>query len=434
MEKFFKLKEHGTDVKTEVLAGLTTFMTMAYILIVNPEMLALTGMDLGGVFTATALSAMIATLIMALYAKYPFALAPGMGLNAFFTFSVVLGPMQKSWQFALTAVLIEGIIFVLLSAVKAREAIFNAIPKNLKSAVSVGIGLFIAFIGVTGTGLVVPGDGTIVELGSIRSPQVLVALIGIIVIGFLLAKNIKGALLIGIVLTTIIGIPFGVTVLPDTFTSIVSLPPSMKDVAFQFVGWNEIFSLEMVLVVFTFLFVDIFDTVGTLAGVATKADMLDEDGKLPRVGKALMADAVGTIAGACLGTSTTTTYVESASGVAEGGRTGLTALTTALMFGLALFFAPLFTIVPSAATAPALVMVGLFMMGSIKDIDFEDYTEAIPAFLTIIMMPFAYSIAEGIVFGMVSYVILKALSGKFKDISIIMWILSLVFVARFIFM
>lgn len=434
MEKFFKLKEHGTDVKTEVLAGLTTFMTMAYILIVNPDMLALTGMDFGGVFTATALSAMIATLVMALYAKYPFALAPGMGLNAFFTFSVVLGPMQKSWQFALTAVLIEGIIFVLLSAVKAREAIFNAIPKNLKSAVSVGIGLFIAFIGVTGTGLVVPGDGTIVELGSIRSPQVLVALIGIIVIGFLLAKNIKGALLIGIVLTTIIGIPFGVTVLPESFTSIVSLPPSMKDVAFQFVGWNEIFSLEMVLVVFTFLFVDIFDTVGTLAGVATKADMLDEDGKLPRVGKALMADAVGTIAGACLGTSTTTTYVESASGVAEGGRTGLTALTTALMFGLALFFAPLFTIVPSAATAPALVMVGLFMMGSIKDIDFEDYTEAIPAFLTIIMMPFAYSIAEGIVFGMVSYVILKALSGKFKDISIIMWILSLVFVARFIFM
>ncbi len=434
MEKFFKLKEHGTDVKTEVLAGLTTFMTMAYILIVNPEMLALTGMDLGGVFTATALSAMIATLIMALYAKYPFALAPGMGLNAFFTFSVVLGPMQKSWQFALTAVLIEGIIFVLLSAVKAREAIFNAIPKNLKSAVSVGIGLFIAFIGVTGTGLVVPGDGTIVELGSIRSPQVLVALIGIIVIGFLLAKNIKGALLIGIVLTTIIGIPFGVTVLPDTFTSIVSLPPSMKDVAFQFVGWNEIFSLEMVLVVFTFLFVDIFDTVGTLAGVATKADMLDEDGKLPRVGKALMADAVGTIAGACLGTSTTTTYVESASGVAEGGRTGLTALTTALMFGLALFFAPLFTIVPSAATAPALVMVGLFMMGSIKDIDFEDYTEAIPAFLTIIMMPFAYSIAEGIAFGMVSYVVLKALSGKYKDVSLIMWILAGVFILRAAFL
>ena len=433
MEKFFKLKEHNTDVKTEVLAGITTFMTMAYILIVNPNMLSQTGMDFGGVFTATALSAAIATLIMALTAKYPFALAPGMGLNAFFTCTVVLGPMEKSWQFSLTAVLIEGIIFILLSFIKAREAIFDSIPINLKNAVSVGIGLFIAFIGLSGAGVVIPGDGTIVSIGKLTSAEPILAIIGIIITGFLLAKNVKGALLIGIVVTTIIGIPMKVTVLPENFTSFISLPPSMKDVAFKFVGFDEIFSLEMLVVVFTFLFVDIFDTVGTLAGVAIKADMLDENGKLPRVGAALTSDAVGTIAGACLGTSTVTTYVESASGVAEGGRTGLTSLTTAGMFLLALFFAPLFTLVPSAATAPALVLVGLFMMSPIKKINFEDYTEGIPAFLTIVMMPFAYSIAEGIVFGMVSYVILKAISGKFKDISLVMWILSALFILKYIF-
>ncbi|WP_313342106.1 NCS2 family permease [Sedimentibacter sp.] len=434
MEKFFKLKEHNTDVKTEILAGITTFMTMAYILVVNPGMLNLAGMDLGGVFTATALSAMIGTLVMAIYAKYPFALAPGMGLNAFFTFSVVLGPMGKTWQFALTAVLIEGIIFVLLSAVKAREAIFESIPLNLKNAVSVGIGLFIAFIGLSGSGIVKTGDGTIVALGELTSGAPLLAIIGIIITGFLLARNVKGALLIGIVLTTIIGIPMGVTVLPENFSTIISLPPSMKDVAFKFVGFNEILSFEMLITVFTFLFVDIFDTVGTLAGVATKADMLDENGKLPRVGKALMADSIGTIAGACFGTSTVTTYVESASGVAEGGRTGLTSLTTAIMFGIALFFAPLFTLVPTAATAPALVIVGLFMMSPITKINFNDYTEAIPAFLTIVIMPFAYSIAEGIVFGMISYVILKAISGRYKEISPVMLVLSLLFVLRFIFM
>ncbi|WP_313164468.1 NCS2 family permease [Sedimentibacter sp.] len=434
MEKFFKLKEHNTDVKTEVLAGITTFMTMAYILVVNPGMLNSTGMDLGGVFTATALSSMIATLVMAIYAKYPFALAPGMGLNAFFAFSVVLGPMGKTWQFALTAVLIEGIIFVLLSVIKAREAIFESIPLNLKNAVSVGIGLFIAFIGLSGAGIVKTGDGTIVALGELTSGAPLLAVIGIIITGFLLARNIKGALLLGIVLTTIIGIPMGVTVLPENFSTIVSLPPSVKDVAFKFVGFNEIFSFEMLITVFTFLFVDIFDTVGTLAGVATKADMLDENGKLPRVGAALMADSIGTIAGACLGTSTVTTYVESASGVAEGGRTGLTSLTTAIMFGIALFFAPLFTLVPTAATAPALVIVGLFMMSPITKINFNDYTEAIPAFLTIVIMPFAYSIAEGIVFGMISYVILKAMSGRYKEISPVMLVLSFLFVLRFIFM
>jgi len=433
LKQFFKLEENNTNVKTEVLAGITTFMTMAYILIVNPIILSETGMDFGGIFTATALASLIATLMMALYANYPFALAPGMGLNAFFAFTVVLGPMGKSWEFALTAVLIEGIIFILLSFIKAREAIFESIPLNLKNAVSVGIGLFISFIGLSGAGIVKAGNGTLVALGELTSGAPLLAIIGIIITGLLLIKNVKGALLIGIVITTIIGIPMGVTILPENFSTIVSMPPSLKDVAFKFVGFDQIFSFEMLVVVFTFLFVDIFDTVGTLAGVATKANMLDEEGKLPRVGAALMSDAVGTVVGACLGTSTVTTYVESASGVAEGGRTGMTSLVTAAMFGVALFFAPLFTLVPSAATAPALVIVGLFMMSPITKINFNDYTEAIPAFLTIVMMPFAYSIAEGIVFGMVSYVILKAISGKFKDISLVMWILSVLFVLRFIF-
>lgn len=437
MEKitsFFKLKEHNTNVKTEVLAGITTFMTMAYILIVNPLMLSETGMDFGGVFTATALSAMIASILMAVLANYPFGLAPGMGLNAFFTYTVVLGPMGKSWQFALTAVLIEGILFMIMSLFNVREAIFEAIPKNLKTAVSVGIGLFIAFLGLVNTGVIIPGGGTIVALGSVTSGPALLALIGIVITGVLVAKDVKGGLLIGIILTTIIGIPLGVTVLPESFNSIVSLPPSVKDVAFQFVGFDEIFSKEMLYVVFTFLFVDIFDTVGTLAGVAAKADMLDNEGKLEKVGPALMADAIGTTVGACLGTSTVTTFVESASGVAEGGRTGLTALSTGLMFGIALFFAPLFTLVPSAATAPALVIVGLFMMSSVTTLNFDDMTESIPAFLAIIMMPFAYSIAEGIVFGMLSYVLIKLFTGRYKEISLVMWILGVIFVARFVFM
>ncbi|HZJ99528.1 MAG TPA: NCS2 family permease [Tissierellaceae bacterium] len=434
MEKYFKLKENKTDVKTEVLAGITTFMTMAYILAVNPAILSDTGMDAGGVFTATALAAAIATLIMSLYAKYPFALAPGMGLNAFFAYTVVLGPMGRTWQFALTAVLIEGIIFILLSAVNAREAIFDSIPINLKNAVSVGIGLFIAFIGLENAGIIQGGDGTLLALGDLTSGSAALAILGIIITGFLFAKNVKGALLIGIIISTFIGIPLGVTILPDGFNSLVSLPPSVKDVAFKFVDFNDIFTFDMLVVVFTFLFVDIFDTVGTLAGVASKANMLDENGKLPRVGKALMADAVGTVAGACLGTSTVTTFVESASGVTAGGRTGLTSLVTAGMFALALFFAPLFTIIPSAATAPALIIVGLFMMSSVKNINFEDYTEAIPAFLTIVMMPFAYSIAEGIVAGMISYTLLKAVTGRKKEISITMWVLAFVFILRIIFM
>lgn len=434
LEKFFKLKENNTDVKTEILAGITTFMTMAYILIVNPDILSNTGMDPGGVFTATALSAAIATFIMAVYAKYPFGLAPGMGLNAFFAFTIVLGKMGKSWQFALTAVLIEGIVFILLSFIKAREAIFDSIPLSLKHAVSVGIGLFIAFIGLSGSGIVIQGDGTLLSLGDLTSGPALVAIFGILFTGILLIKNVKGALLIGILASTLVGIPLGVTILPESGASLVSLPPSVKNVAFQFVSLEEVFSLEMLVAVMTFLFVDIFDTVGTLAGVASKADMLDEDGKLPRVEKALMADAIGTVAGACLGTSTVTTFVESASGVAEGGRTGLTALSTSAMFAISLFFAPIFLIVPSAATAPALVLVGLFMMSPIKEIDFDDFTEGIPAFLTIAMMPFAYSIAEGIVFGMISYTVLKFLSGKKEDVSWVMIVLSILFVLRIIFM
>lgn len=434
MEKFFMLKENNTDVRTEVLAGVTTFMTMAYILAVNPLILSDAGMDAGGVFTATALSAAIATLVMALYAKYPFGLAPGMGLNAFFAYTVVLGDMQKSWQFALTAILIEGILFIILSFFSVREGIFNSIPLNLKNAVSVGIGLFIAFLGLDGAGIIQAGEGTLLGLGDLTSGAPIVAIIGILVTGFLFAKNVKGALLIGILVSTLVGIPLGVTQLPAGVNNIMSLPPSVSEVAFKFVGFDEIFSWDMLIVVFTFLFVDIFDTVGTLAGVASKADMLDEDGKLPRVGKALTADSIGTIAGACLGTSTVTTFVESASGVAAGGRTGLTALSTAGMFLLALFFAPLFTLIPAAATAPALVIVGLFMMSPIKQIDFEDYTESIPAFLTIIMMPFSGSIAEGIVFGMISYVVLKAVTGRFKEVSWTMTIISILFVLRIIFM
>ena len=434
MEKFFMLKENNTDVRTEVLAGVTTFMTMAYILAVNPLILSDAGMDAGGVFTATALSAAIATLVMALYAKYPFGLAPGMGLNAFFAYTVVLGDMQKPWQFALTAILIEGILFIILSFFSVREAIFDSIPLNLKNAVSVGIGLFIAFLGLDGAGIIQAGEGTLLGLGDLTSGAALVAIIGILVTGFLFAKNVKGALLIGILVSTLVGIPLGVTELPAGVNNIMSLPPSVSKVAFKFVGFDEIFSWDMLIVVFTFLFVDIFDTVGTLAGVASKADMLDEDGKLPRVGKALAADSIGTIAGACLGTSTVTTFVESASGVAAGGRTGLTALSTAGMFLLALFFAPLFTLIPAAATASALVIVGLFMMSPIKQIDFEDYTESIPAFLTIIMMPFSGSIAEGIVFGMISYVVLKAVTGRFKEVSWTMTIISILFVLRIIFM
>lgn len=427
LEKFFKLKENKTTVRTEIIAGITTFMTMAYILAVNPDILLVTGMDKNAVFTATALSAVVATLVMALWAKLPFALAPGMGLNAFFAFTVVLA-MGHSWQFALTAVFLEGIIFLLLTAFNVRELIVNAIPMNLKHAISAGIGLFIAFIGMQNAGLIVKSDATMITLGNMGEHTIWIALFGLIVSGVLLALKVKGALLIGIFAAAILGIPLDVTHLPEG--NWVSMPPSLEPIFFK-ISFAEIFSTDMLVVLITFLFVDLFDTVGTLVGVASKANMIDKDGKLPRVKQALFADAVGTTTGALLGTSTVTTYVESASGVAEGGRTGLTALSTAGMFALALFFAPIFLMVPGAATAPALILVGSFMLSPILKINYEDYTESIPVFLTVIMMPLAYSIAEGIVFGMLSYVVLKLLTGRTRDVSVVMYILAVLFLAKF---
>ncbi|MDP3387018.1 MAG: NCS2 family permease [Eubacteriales bacterium] len=428
MEKFFKLKEHNTTVKTEILAGITTFMTMAYILIVNPLMLMDAGMPFGAVFTATALSSLIATLVMALHANLPFALAPGMGLNAFFTYAVVLG-MGKTWQFALTAVFLEGIIFIILTFLNVREAIIDSIPMNVKRAISVGIGLFIAFIGLVNSQIIIHQDySTIIQLGDITAGVPLLALIGLVITGVLLAKNVKGALLIGILVTTAIGFPMGITTISEGF-KVVSAPPSMAETFMKF-EFTELFTFDMFVVLFTFLMVDMFDTVGTLIGVSTKAGMLTEDGKVPNAKQALLADAIGTTIGAMFGTSTVTTYVESSAGVAEGGRTGLTSLATAAMFAIALFFSNVFLIIPSAATAPALILVGLFMMSPIKEIDFEDFTESIPAFITIIFMPLTYSISEGIVFGMLSYIILKVLTGKGKDLSIFTYIVGLIFIAK----
>ncbi len=430
LEKFFQLKKNNTNVRTEIIAGVTTFMTMAYILAVNPDILSAAGMDRGAVFTATALSAAIATLVMALVAKLPFALAPGMGLNAFFAFTVVLG-MGHTWQFALTAVFIEGIIFILLTAFNIRELIIKAIPMNIKHAISVGIGLFIALIGFKNAGVVIDNQATLVGLGKVvdvsTNAAPLVALITLVITGALLARKVKGALLIGIFLGTVLGIPFGLTNLPSSFEV---APPSLSPIFAKF-EWANIFTIDMVLVLLTFLFVDMFDTVGTLIGVSSKANMLDENGQIPRVKQALFADAIGTTVGAVLGTSTVTTYVESASGVGEGGRTGLTAATVGVLFVLALFFSPLFLMIPSAATAPTLILVGVMMFTPITKIDLSDFTESIPAFLTIVMMPFTFSIAEGIVFGMLAYVILKVLTGKYKDISIISYLLALLFVLKF---
>lgn len=424
LENWFQLKKNGTNVKTELIAGLTTFMTMAYILIVNPSMLSECGMDKPSVFTATVVSSIIATLLMALVARLPFALAPGMGLNAFFAYTVVLS-MGYSWEMALTAVFIEGIIFMILSLFNVREAIVNAIPMNLKRAVSVGIGLFIAFIGLCNAGIVKQGTGIPVTLGDVTAGSSIVALVGILIMGVLLIKRVKGALLIGILVATIIGIPLGVTHIPESF-NLFSLPPSMAPTFGKLsLNFETIFSLDMVLIVFTFMFVDLFDTVGTLVGVASKSGMMDKQGNIPRVKSALMADAVGTTVGAICGTSTVTTYVESASGVAEGGRTGLTALTVAGLFLVALFMAPLFAIIPAAATASALVMVGLFMMSSVVDVDFNDMSESIPAFFTIIMMPMAYSIAEGITFGMLSFVFIKIFTGKAKEVTITMYLIAI---------
>lgn len=429
IEKYFKLKENNTTIKTEVVAGITTFMTMAYILIVNPSILSAAGMDQGAVFTATAVSAIVATLLMGLYAKLPFAQAPGMGLNAYFAFTVVLG-MGYSFEFALTAVLLEGLIFIALTVFNVREAIVDAIPHGIKQAIAVGIGLFIALVGLEGAGVIIhPEDGgTIVALGNIISGTGLLAIIGIVITSILLAKNVKGALFIGMLVTACIGIPMGVVELPN---QIISLPPSLEPTLFKF-EWHNIFTLDMLIVLFTLLFMDMFDTIGTLVGVATKAKMLDAEGKVPNVKKALFADAVGTTLGACLGTSTVSTFVESASGVAEGGRTGLTSVVTAGMFFIALFFSPVFSVITPAVTASALVLVGLFMIEPIKTMDLEDYTEAIPAFLTLLMMPLSYSISDGIVFGVISYIILKVATGKRKEISLTTVLVGIVFLLKFI--
>ena len=429
IEKFFKLKEHGTNISTEILAGFTTFMTMAYILIVNPLTLADAGMDFGAVFTATVIASLFATLIMALYANLPFALAPGMGLNAFFAYSVVI-TMGYSWQLALTAVFVEGLIFIALTFFGIREAIVDCIPLNIKKAISVGIGLFIAFIGLFNSGILVKGAADTVPMGLgdiVHSPTAIVAILGIIITGILLALDVKGAIFLGILISTVISMFLGVTAFPD---KLASMPAAPNFWAFEF---DKILTPEFWTIVVTFLFVDLFDTIGTLVGVATKADMLDENGKVPNVNKALLADALGTTFGAMVGTSTVTTYVESAAGVAQGGRTGLTSLVVAGLFFVALFLSPLFLMIPAAATAPALVIVGLFMMSPIQEIDLHDFTEAIPAFLTVIMMPLTYSIAEGIVFGITSYVLLKLLTGRYKEVPIFTYIVAVLFVIKTIF-
>ena len=455
LDKIFHLKENHTDVKTEVMAGITTFMTMAYILAVNPNILSASGMDRGSVFTATALSAFIATCLMALLSNYPFVLAPGMGLNAYFTYTVVLG-MGYTWQQALAAVFAEGIIFILLSLTNVREAIFNSIPMNLKHAVSVGIGLFIAFIGLQNAKIVVGNDSTLVSIFSFKSSvaegtfssqgiTVLLALIGILVTAVLLAKDVKGSILWGILITWVLGIICQLThlyvpnadigyysLLPD-FSNGISVP-SMAP-TFMRMDFSIVFSLDFVVIMFAFLFVDMFDTLGTLIGVASKADMLDKDGKLPKIKGALLSDAVGTTVGAVCGTSTVTTFVESASGVAEGGRTGLTSIVAGILFALSLLLSPIFLAIPSFATAPALIVVGYLMLTSVTKIDFSDMTEAIPCFIAIIAMPFMYSISEGISMGVISYVVINLITGKAKEkkISVLMYVLAILFVLKYIF-
>lgn len=428
LNKLFGFDPQKHNVRTEIVAGITTFLTMSYILAVNPGMFGiLEGMPAGAVFTTTALAAIIGTLAMAFLAKLPFGLAPGMGLNAFFVFSVCLG-MGYSWQFALTAVFIEGILFILMTITNIREAIVNAIPKNLRYAIGGGIGLFIAFIGMQNAGIIVNDDATLVALGDITSGSALLAVIGLVITGVLFALNVKGAMLIGILATTLIGIPMGIT----EFRGVVSMPDSIEPIFWQF-EWDKIFTLDMLVVVFTFLFIDMFDTVGTLIGVSTKAKMVDEKGNIPHLKQAFMADSIATTAGAILGTSTTTTYVESASGVAQGGRTGLTAFTIAACFAVALFFSPLFLSVPGAATAPVLILVGMLMMEPVRNIDFDDATEAIPSFICLIMMPLAYSISAGILIGMIAYVVINMICGKFKKLTPTMYILAILFILKYIF-
>ena len=425
LQKLFGFNSHSMQVRTEILAGITTFLTMSYILAVNPSILGVTGMDKGAVFTATATASLIATLIMAVWAKLPFALAPGMGLNAFFAFTVCLG-MGNTWEFALTAVLIEGLLFILLTLSNLREAILNAIPDSLKNAIGAGIGLFIAFIGLQNAGVITKNDATLVTLGNITSGSPLLALIGLAITSVLLIKKVKGSMLWGILLTMLIGIPMGIT----EFNGIVSIPPSLEPVFFKF-DFSKVLTTQMVFTVFTLLFIDMFDTIGTLVGVSNKAGML-VNGKVPRAKQAFMADAIGTTVGAMLGTNTVSTFVESASGIAQGGRSGITSFVTAICFGIALLFAPLFLSIPSAATCPILVLVGLFMMSPIKDIDLDDFTESVPAFICIIMIPMAYSISDGIVLGLISYVLTNLLSGKFKKISLTMSILAALFTLTYL--
>ena len=453
LDKIFHLKENHTDVKTEVIAGVTTFMTMAYILAVNPSIMSAAGMDSGAIFTATALASMIATLCMAAFANYPFVLAPGMGLNAYFAYTVVIN-MGYSWEMALAAVFIEGLIFIVLSLTKVRESIFNAIPMCLKNAVSAGIGLFIAFIGLQNAKLTVNSDSTLVTIfsmsgslknGTFRSQGItaLLALIGVLIIGVLMVKKVKGNILLGIFITWGLGIlcQFAGLYVPDPANGFYSLLPDFSSgfgipslaPTFLKMDFSKVFSGEFLVVIFAFLFVDMFDTLGTLIGVASKADMLDEEGKLPRISGALLADAVGTSIGAALGVSTTTTFVESASGVTEGGRTGLTSVTSALLFGLSLFLSPIFLAIPSFATAPALIVVGFLMISSVLKVDFSDLCQGIPAFITLIAMPFMYSISEGIALGTISFVVINVLAGpeKRKAISPVMYVLAILFAAKY---
>lgn len=433
---FFQLKENQTTIKKELLAGIITFLTMSYVLIVNPNILSETGMDREALFTTTALATILATLLMAFLAKLPIAQGPGMGLNSFFAFSVVLG-LGYSWQFALTAVFIEGVIFILLTFFNIREIIIKSIPNVLKDAIPAGIGLFIALIGFKVSGIVVSNPNTLVSLGDFSQHNVWIAFAGLIVTAIFFARNVNGAILIGIIVSTIFAFILGDITLPEG--SFMSVPPSISPIFGKAIepmltleGWKQIFSVDMLIIVFTFLFVNLFDTVGTLIGVVSKMGITDKDGNFPRMKKALFSDAIGTTAGAILGTSTITAYVESAAGVASGGKTGLTSVGTALMFLLALFFAPLFLMVPTAATAPALIIIGLFMISSVAKINFSDFTEGLPAFLTIAFMPFTYSIAEGIVFGMLSFMILKVFSGRHKEVSMTVYLVSVLFLLKIV--
>ena len=426
---FFGFVPGKHSKRVEIMAGITTFLTMAYILAVNPHIfsaLAGKGMNTDAVFTATALAAIIGTLVMSVWAKKPFGLAPGMGLNAFFVYTVCL-TMGYSWQFALTAILIEGIIFIILTVTKVRTAIVKSIPSTLKNAIGAGIGIYIAFIGLRNTGIIVNSEATSVTLGNFGDTAVILALIGFVLTSVLVILNIKGGMLIGILATTIIGIPMGITHLEG----VVSTPPSIAPIFCQF-EWDKVFSADMLVIVFTFLFIDLFDTIGTVVGVSVKAGMVDENGNVDRLEKIFMADAVATTAGACLGTSTTTTYIESAAGVADGGRTGLTSFTIVICFALSLFFAPFFLAIPPAATGPVLVIVGVFMAAPIKNIAWSDYSEAIPAFVTMMLMPLAYSISDGIMLGMITYVLVNVLSGHYKKISVILWVLAVFFVIRYV--